>query len=369
MLYHLLLPLRDTVGGLNVLRYITFRAALAGFTAFLATALFGGLLIRYLKGREMVEDTAKPDAARLDELHRAKGRTPTMGGLMIIFGVTVATLLWGDMRNLYVMVALFLLVAFGALGLLDDWLKLRHKRTGKGARGLNKRAKLIVPFLLGAAAGTAVWLHTRGGAVGESVYVPFFKNVSLDLGWGIILWVAVVIVAAANSVNITDGLDGLATGCATVTLFALAGLSYVIGRTDFTRHLLLPYVPGAGELSVFCLSMVGAMLGFLWYNCHPAEVFMGDTGSLPLGGLIGFIAAAVKQEVLLLLIGAVFVLEMMSVLLQVGSFKTTGKRIFSIAPFHHALEYRGWHENKITVRLWIMAILAAAFGLATLKLR
>ena len=368
MLYHLLAPLREVVGPLNLLRYITFRAAMAGFTAFVVALIFGGWLIRYLSSRDVIEDTDKPDADRLHELHSGKN-VPTMGGLMVLVSVALSVLLWARLTNVYVLLALFLLVTFSAVGFADDWLKLRHKRTGKGSRGLNKRTKLAVPFILGAAAGLAVWAHTCGEPFGARVYVPFFKNVRIFVGWGVVFWIAVVITATANSVNIADGLDGLAAGCAAVALLALAGLSYLVGRTDFTAHLLVPYVPGAGELSVVSVALFGAMLGFLWYNCHPAQIFMGDTGSLPLGALMGFIAAALKQEVVFLLIAAVFVLDMMSVLIQVGSFKTTGKRVFLIAPFHHALQYRGWHENKITIRMWILAVLAAAVGLATLKIR
>lgn len=369
MLHQWLYTLKDSHGVFNLFGYITFRAALAGATAFVLSLVFNAWLIRFLKKIKAFEDTRNPDAKPLAELHGCKPLTPTMGGLAILASTGCALLLWGTLANVYVAICVFVAFALGALGFMDDWIKLRAKVTGSGRRGLSKRGKLLGQFAVGLAAGLMLWLHTRDAAFGTRVYLPFFKDASVHLGWGIALWTAFVVALTSNAVNITDGLDGLAAGCSVVTVLALSALAYLVGRADYSRYLQLAYVPGAGEMAVLCAALAGGILGFLWFNCHPAEIFMGDTGALPLGGLIGFIAVAAKYEALLLFIGAVFLAELISVMLQVGSFKTTGKRVFSIAPFHHALEYAGWPETKITVRLWILAAMAAGMALATLKLR
>jgi len=292
-----------------------------------------------------------------------------MGGLMILVGTISAILLWADLRNVYVALALAVTAGLGALGVADDLLKLRYKRTRQGPRGLDKKRKLIFQTLLGLLVGFVVWRQLGHTPFGHRLYIPFAAEQGLDLGVWIIPWTAVVIAAASNSVNISDGLDGLAGGCAVMIAPALGILVVFAGQPALSERFRVPHVPGCAEMLVVLAAMAGAVVGFLWYNCHPAQIFMGDTGSLALGGLIGFFALAAKQEVLLLLIGFVFVADMASVVLQVLSFKTTGKRIFKIAPYHHALQYRGWHENKITVRLWMLAAFAAALGLATLTLR
>lgn len=369
MLYQWLYSLRAEHGVFNLFGYITFRAALAGGTGFLLSLLFASRLIAFLKKYGAFEDTANPDAEPLAMLHGRKPPTPTMGGLAILFSTGVAVLLWGAVGNAYVAICLAVAFALGALGFWDDWIKLHAKLNGGSRRGLSKRGKLLGQFAVGLAAGLLLWLHTRGTDFGPQVYLPFFKDATFYLGWGLIPWAAVVVAASSNAVNITDGLDGLAAGCSAITAMALAALAYVVGRADYSQYLQIAHVPGAGEMAVLCAALVGGLFGFLWFNCHPAEIFMGDTGALSLGGLLGFIAVAAKYEALLVLLGAVFLAELLSVMIQVGSFKATGRRVFRIAPFHHALEYQGWPESKITVRMWILAAVAAGLALATLKLR
>ena len=345
------------------------RILLAAATGLLVSLGLGAWLVRFLSRRQVVEDISKPDAKRLEVLHADKKNTPTMGGAMILAGLMAGALLWAGLSNIYVVLGLAVAIWLGAAGVVDDALKLRHKRTRRGPRGLNKKTKLLVQAVLGLAVGFFIWRHARDTAFGTRLYVPFLSNSGVDLGWAIIPWFAVVIMATSNSVNITDGLDGLAAGCSLITLLALVPILCAAANADWSAQLRMVHVPGSAELSVFLAALLGSIAGFLWYNGYPADIFMGDTGSLPLGGLIGFMAAAVKQEVLLLLLGAVFVGEMLSVILQVLAFKTTGKRVFSIAPYHHSLQYRGWPEAKITVRLWTVAALGAALGLAVLGLR
>jgi len=348
---------------------LQLRIALAGLTALAVSFVSGSQLIRVLKKRQVTEDVTKPDAKKLGELHAKKKNTPTMGGLMILVGLVVAVLLWADLTNVYVALGLLLTAWLGMVGFADDALKLRYKRTGKGPRGLNKKTKLALQGLIGLAVGLGVWLHVRDSGWGTRLYIPFLSRSGLEMGWGLIPWVAIVIVATSNSVNITDGLDGLAAGCTAITALALAGILAAAGNQEWSDRLQIIHVPDGLKLCVFVVALLAATLAFLWYNCHPADIFMGDTGSLVLGGLLGYFAVAVKQEFLLILVGFVFVGDMLSVLLQVLAFKTTGKRIFRIAPYHHSLEYRGWPETKITVRLWILAAVTAAFGMAALGMR
>ena len=370
MLYYLLYSLHDHFSVFNVVRYITFRTAYASITALLLCLILGPPLIAWLNkfqiGQQIREDGPSG--------HQKKSGTPTMGGILILVSIAVPTLLWADLTNRYIWVALISLFLFGGIGFLDDYFKVAKKRS----LGLTARQKiamqvtfsLIIAFVL-------IWL-SRAGLFSTKLSVPFFKNVTPDLNLIIIgvstfipliIFVIVIIVGSSNAVNLSDGLDGLAAGLVVITATALTALTYVTGHATFAEYLGLIKNVYASELSIFCGSMAGAALGFLWYNCHPADVFMGDVGSMSLGGAIGTVAILIKQEFMLLFIGSIFVLEALSVILQVGSFKLRGKRIFKMAPMHHHFELLGWDESKVVIRLWIAAIIAALFSLSTLKLR
>ena len=343
---------------------VPFRAAGAAVTAFVLSLLIGRWLIRRLRRRRVYEDISEPDSARIEELRRGKENTPTMGGLIILSALLLATALWCNLLNFYVLMAVFTMLALGALGLADDHIK----RTQPESRGLRRRAKLMFQLALGVLVGVALWRHTGHSPLGGRLILPGFWNLGLDLGKAYILLAAVVMAGASNAVNLTDGLDGLAAGCSAVTGLTLAAAAYLVGRPGLSESVGIPYVPGTAELAVFCAGMVGAVLGFLWYNCHPAEIFMGDTGSLPLGGLIGWVALALKFEALLLLLAVVFVVELASVALQIGWFKMTRRRIFRCAPIHHHFQFLGWPETKVTVRFWIIAAIVALASVAALRL-
>jgi phospho-N-acetylmuramoyl-pentapeptide-transferase len=297
--------------------------------------------------------------------HRAKEGTPTMGGILIIAAILVPTLLWSNLANPYVQLAVVVTVWTGLIGFFDDYLRV-VKKTQKGLVG---RYKLLGQFVFGAALGVFLFVHplAREGAT-QSV-VPFLKDHYIEWGVLYIPFVIFIIMGASNAVNLTDGLDGLAAGAAAFSFFAFAALAYLSGHRNFASYLNIPYLPGCGELTVYCMSVVGASLGFLWYNTHPAQIFMGDTGSLALGGALGTVAILLKKELLLVIIGGIFVAEALSVILQVGSFKLTGKRIFNMAPFHHHFELMGWSEEKVVVRFWIIAALLALLSISTLKLQ
>jgi len=361
MLYYFLYPLREHFFAFNVFRYITFRAAYAMVTALLICFIFGPRLIRWLK-RVQIGQRIRDE---VPERHQAKEGTPTMGGLLIIAATLVPTLLWGNLANPYIQVAIVVTLWTGLIGFLDDYLRV-VKKTEKGLVG---RYKLLGQFLFGAALGVFLYLHplVREGATQSAV--PFLKNYYIEWGLMYIPLVIFIIMGSSNAVNLTDGLDGLATGAAAFSFFAFAALAYLSGHRTFAGYLNIPYMPGCGELTVYCLSVVGASLGFLWYNTHPAQLFMGDTGSLALGGALGTVAILLKKELLLIIIGGIFVAETLSVILQVGSFKLTGKRIFNMAPFHHHFELMGWKEEKIVVRFWIIAALLALLSISTLKLQ
>lgn len=373
----------------NLLRFITVRAALAAVTAFVLGLALGPRLIAFLKAHKIGEETDKGDSATLDEIHRLKRGTPTMGGLLIVGATVAATLLFARLDSFFVEVGLFAMVALGALGALDDWTKL----TTKG-RGTSARAKFQVQWAIGLCVGLAIYLHYQGVVFADAVpqmgedeqsvaalpperivegtalYVPFAERLSLGLGLGYALFAALVIVATCNAVNLTDGMDGLAAGSASFVILTFVAIAYVTGRVDWSSHLHLPYVPGAGEAAVLGAAALGATLAFLWFNAHPAEMFMGDTGSLALGGLIAVLALAVKQELLLPLAGGVFVLEAGSVVLQVSSYKLRGgKRIFRCAPIHHHFQFGGLKETKVTTRFWILGAILAVLALASLKVR
>lgn len=362
MLYYLLYPLRDIFFGFNVFRYITFRAAFASVSAFLITVLFGPFVIKKLKKLKFGEEIRNSECPSLYPLHKDKQGTPTMGGLLILFGVTISTLLWADFKNSFVVVSLLVMLWLGLVGFLDDYKKLRVKTI----RGLRARTKLISQILAGGIVGLFLYLRRDANTMLE---FPFFKKLSMDLGAFYVPFVILVIVGTSNAVNITDGLDGLATGCVVMAAIAYTGMSYITGHVRFAEYLGVYYTPEAAELTVFCASIVGSGLGFLWFNAFPATVFMGDTGALALGGAIGSIAVFIKKELLLFLVGGIFVMEAASVVIQVFSYKTRHKRVFKVAPIHHHFQLNGWSEPKVTVRLWIVAIILALLSFATLKLR
>ncbi len=359
MLYHILYPLHTTFIGFNVFRYITFRAICAAVTAFLVMLIFGPMFIRTMR-RMQIGQVVRDDGP---ETHLKKQGVPTMGGILILTAICVATLAWAKLDSYQVWLMLFSLVFYGMIGAIDDAKKITKKNTA----GLSARGKLILQITGALVVGVVIYLHP--GFDGR-LAIPFLKDFAPDLGWVYIVFAVFVIVGSSNAVNLTDGLDGLAAGPTVVSAAVYLVFSYLAGHIVLADYLQIPYVPGAGELAVFCGAMVGACLGFLWFNAFPAQMFMGDVGSLALGGSIGAVAIIIKQEILLAIVGGVFVMEALSVIMQVGYFKLThGKRIFLMAPFHHHFEKKGWHEPKVVVRFWIVSIILGLFALATLKLR
>jgi len=363
MLFHLLYSFRHEVSGLNVVRYITFRTAVATMTALFLVLLLGPWMIERLR-RLQVGQFIREEGP---QAHQSKAGTPTMGGLLILTGIVVPTLLWGDLTNGKVWIAILSTLAFGAIGFSDDYLKVVKKRN----LGLKGRYKMAGQVLVGLAVGTAVWWSALSEPTHNStrLIIPFFKAVMPDLGLLYILFALVVLVGASNAVNMTDGLDGLAIGCTLIAAAAFTVLAYVSGHRVFSDYLDVLFLPRAGEVTVFCGAMVGASMGFLWWNCYPARIFMGDVGSLSLGGALGTVAILIKQELLLITIGGVFVIEALSVILQVASFKLRKKRVFRMAPLHHHFELMGWVEPQIIIRFLIIAFVFALFSLITLKLR
>jgi phospho-N-acetylmuramoyl-pentapeptide-transferase len=362
MLYNLLYPLHEKISFLNLFRYLTFRASMAALTAFALSLLFGPLIIRRLKVLKIGERVIKKDSVRLDELHNGKQGTPTMGGIFVLIAVIFSTLLWVDMTNRLVHLALLVTLWLGTTGFIDDYLKqVKHV-----SKGLTATAKFSSQLILGLALGIILYFNPQQSTKLE---LPFLKDVSWELGIFYILLVVLVLTGSSNAVNLTDGLDGLAIGCVIIVALTFSVLSYVTGNIKFATYLLIPYIKGSGELAVFCSSILGAGLGFLWFNCYPASIFMGDVGALALGGALGIVAILIKKELLLVLVGGIFVIEALSVILQVGSFRLRKKRIFKIAPLHHHFQFIGWPESKVIVRFWIVAILLALLTLVTLKIR
>ncbi len=361
MFYHLLEPLTDIFSGFNVIRYITFRSAYAAVTALVLSFLLGPWLIRRLRGWKIGQQVR----ADGPQTHYAKQGTPTMGGLLIVGAIAIPTLLWADLTNLQVQLALGVTLLLGALGFLDDYLHSVRKHPG----GLMGRYKLIVQGLAGLAVGLIVMQSEPYGALSGRTVIPFLKDTFLSLGWLYVPFVALVITASSNAVNLSDGLDGLAIGMVAPPAAAFAALAYVSGHMGFSEYLNIPFLEGAGELSIFCAAFVGAALGFLWFNAHPAEVFMGDTGSLALGGALGTVAVLIKRELLLTMVGALFVAEVLSVVIQVLSYKLCGRRVFRMAPLHHHFELGDWPETKVVIRFWIISILLALLTLSTIKLQ
>jgi len=353
---------RDLLPGATVFRYVTFRAALAAATAFLLSLLLGPLVIRTLKRLKMGQHIREEGPQH----HQSKAGTPTMGGILVLLVILLSTLLWCDLKSGAIWVALMALLGFGCVGAFDDAQKLL-KRQNLGLRSWQKMLLLTVISLV--VGGLILHFGLRGQATSQ-LSMPFFKNFRPDVGIFLLPWIWLVMVGTSNAVNLTDGLDGLAIGGMLVVALTFALLAYVAGHARMANYLFVPFVPGGAELTVFMGAMAGASLGFLWFNAHPAEVFMGDTGSLGLGGALGAVALMIKQELLLVIAGGVFVLEAVSVILQVGSYKLRGgKRIFSMAPFHHHLELGGLKETKVVIRLWITAIVCSILALSSLKLR
>src|SRR5438874_4322269 len=362
MLYYLLFPLREKIAGFNVFRYITFRTAFAALTALLISFILGPWLIERMRriklGQFIREEGPKS--------HQQKAGTPTMGGILINVAILIPTILWADIFNPYIWIVLFVTFAYAAIGFIDDYRKLAKKQNLGLSAKEKFSAQIVVALLAGLAIAYLPSIHNNYSTV---LTLPFIKNFKPDLGPLYIPFIIIIIVGASNAVNLTDGLDGLAIGSTLIAAVTYTILTYAAGHFRIADYLRIAWVPQTGELAVFCGAMVGASLGFLWFNAHPAEIFMGDVGSLALGGAIGCLAVMIKQEILLIFVGGLFVLEALSVIIQVISFKTTGRRVFKMSPIHHHFELSGWRETKVVVRFWIIAIIFALLSLATLKLR
>jgi phospho-N-acetylmuramoyl-pentapeptide-transferase len=371
MLYYLLYSLHEIIPPFRVFRYVTFRTAAAGITALLTCLVLGPWLIRRLQQFQIGQQIRADGPSS----HQSKAGTPTMGGILILVGILVPTLLWGSLSNLFLWVAVTATFCFGVVGFLDDYAKVTRKRS----LGMTGRRKILYQSLIALGICVALYYLSTFGVFSTRLSVPFLKfftpelalwlPLGLPLALPLAVFVVLIIVGSTNAVNLTDGLDGLAAGCVIVAAAALTVLCYVSGHAVFAEYLDLFWNPYAAELTIFCGAMVGAVMGFLWYNAHPAQIFMGDVGSLSLGGAIGTVAVLIKQELMLPMIGGVFVLEALSVIFQVGSFKFTGKRIFRMAPLHHHFELAGWDESQVVIRFWIAAVFFALFSLSTLKLR
>ncbi len=358
MLYYLLFPLHTSYSAFNVFRYITFRAAMAALMSLAVSFLLGPWLIRSLIEKQIGQQIRDDGPAS----HSTKAGTPTMGGTLIILALTLSTLMLADIGNSYVLLALFGTVAFGVIGFLDDYLKL----TRKNSKGMTPRVKLFVQFAVAFMVAVVLYAYPK---FSTEIGFPFIKNIRPNLGVFYIPFAMLVIVGASNAVNLTDGLDGLAIGPVMIAAATYAIIAYLTGNIKNAEYLQIPYVAGVGELSVFCAGVVAAGLGFLWYNAYPAEMFMGDVGSLALGAALGIVAVMTKNELLLIIVGGVFVMEALSVIFQVVSYKLRRKRVFLMAPIHHHYELKGWKEPQIIVRFWIISFICAVVGLSTLKLR
>ncbi len=343
--------------------YIILRCGIAALLSFVLCLYFGAKLIKRLQKHGISEDTGKTDSEKLAEMHKDKKNVPTMGGITIIAAIVLTTLVCANLYNGYVLMALFTTIWFGVLGFIDDYIKL----TQKHSHGLSEVSKLIFQFGFGLILGLVLYFHLRGAESGTAITLPFLKGMTIYLGGFYVLFVTIFIVGMSNSVNLTDGLDGLAIGCTIIVALALVVVCYIAGRVDFSSYLNVPYVPGSGELCVFCAALVGAGMGFMWYNGFPAQMFMGDTGSLAIGGIFAIVAIIIKQELLLLIMGGVFVIEALSVVIQVSVFKLTKHRVFKCAPIHHHFQFKGYPETKIVSRMWIVSALFAISSLISLK--
>ncbi len=358
MLYQILYSLHEKISAFNVFKYLTFRTLLSFLTAFLSCWLLGPRFIKQLQSQQM-KQSIREDGPKS---HLAKTGTPTMGGALILLSIFITSVLWADTSNILVWCSLFICAGYGLIGYTDDYMKVSKKN----AKGLSGKLRLFLEFLLAGIICTVIYKTTETGSVLD---FPFFKGAVLHLGAWYIPVGMLVIVGTANAVNLTDGLDGLAIGPVMINALTFALLAYICGNAKIAGYLQIPFVKGAGELAIVCAAIAAAGLGFLWYNTYPAQVFMGDVGSLSLGGILGTMAVLTKNEILMIILGGVFVVEALSVIIQVGSFKLTGKRVFKMAPIHHHYELKGWAEPKVIVRFWIISILLAIFALSTLKLR
>jgi phospho-N-acetylmuramoyl-pentapeptide-transferase len=361
MLYSILSSFTENYSYLNVFKYITFRTGLSVVTSFMIVFIIGEPLIKIFK-KNQISGPIRQDGP-IDHIIKKSG-TPTMGGIIIILGIFLGTFLWADLKNVYILTVIFVSISLGFLGFLDDLLKIKRKNS----RGLNSKLKLLGQIIISLTAIYILLNHSEHPFL-ENLYFPFFKNLIFPMGILFIPFALFVIVGASNAVNLTDGLDGLATVPVMLVALSYTLISYVVGNTIFAEHLKIPYIQNSGELSIFCGAIFGSCLGFLWYNAPPAKIFMGDTGSLSLGGSLAAVAIIVKHEIVLAIIGGLFVLETVSVIIQVLSFKLTGKRVFMMAPIHHHFEKKGWPESTVVIRFWIISIILALIGLATLKLR
>lgn len=367
MFYHLFYPLKSYISGLNLFHYITFRAAMAAITALLISFIIGPLIIKSLQKRFIFESIREsgPDT------HFNKKGTPTMGGIIILLAMILPTLLWANLTNTYIHIILIATVWMGLIGFLDDYLKSVRKLD----KGLVARYKIVGQILLGFVIGGWIYFHQEFESARSITSVPFFKNYEINFGSFYVPWVILVVMASSNAVNLTDGLDGLASGLLAICAVAFGAIAYISGRVDFSNYLNIVYLPGSGELSIYASSMMGACLGFLWFNAPPAKIFMGDTGALATGAALGTLAILLKKELLLLIIGGVFVWEALSVIIQLSYFHFTkkrngvGKRLFNMAPIHHHYELKGWKETQVVIRFWIIGILFALLSLSTFKIR
>ena len=361
MLYNLLLNYVELLSFLNVFKYITFRTGLAFFTSLLISLLIGGPFIRLFSNKNIINPIREDGPS--DHIIKKIG-TPTMGGVIILLGLIISVLLWADLSNIYIIFCLYIVFTFGLLGAYDDYKKIKNGNS----QGISSKSKLIVQIIL-AMIGMIILTYLIDYQEFKNLYFPFFKNLVVNLGWFFIPFSIFVIVGSSNAVNLTDGLDGLATVPVILVAGCFAFICYVSGNVVFSEYLQILYIEGTGEISIFCGAIIGACLGFLWFNAPPAKIFMGDTGSLALGGSLGAVGIITKHEIVLAITGGLFVLEALSVVIQVISFKLTGKRIFKMAPIHHHFEKKGWPESTVVVRFWIISIILAMIGLATLKLR
>jgi len=359
LIREIVLPLIKYFTPFNVFTYLTFRSAFAALTTLLICFMFGVIIIEFLH-RLKIDQSVREDGPAT---HLAKTGTPTMGGILIIFSVVAAMLIWGDLQNKAVWITMIAFLAFGAIGFIDDYLKV----TRHNSAGLNSWIKLAAQFVV--AIAVVLILYFTGDENTTALYIPFFKNPVIDMGWLWIPFAVLLVVGESNAVNFSDGLDGLLAGLLIIVFITLAFLTYITGRIDYSEYLGIPYVPQSGELTVFCLAAAGACVGFLWFNAYPAQVFMGDVGSLSLGGVIAVISLLTKKEILILVIGGVFVLEIASVIIQVASYKLRKKRVFKMAPLHHHYELMGWPETKTVIRFWILGGLFAIIALSTLKIQ
>ena len=361
MLYSFLTSFVETFTFLNVFKYITFRIGLSVLTSLIIIFLIGNPLIKYFS-KKQITGPIRQDGP-FDHIIKKSG-TPTMGGLMILIGIIISTLMWADLNNIYIWIVIFVCTSLGLLGFIDDYLKIKQKNSS----GINAKLKFLGQLLISLIA-IIILVYFSDHSTISNLYFPFFKNLVIHLGIFFIPFGIFVIIGSSNAVNLTDGLDGLATVPVMLVALSFSLICYLVGNTIFSNYLQIQYIPDVGELSIFCGSIVGSCLGFLWYNAPPAKIFMGDTGSLSLGGSIAAVAIIVKHEIVLAIIGGLFVLETVSVIIQVISFKLTGKRVFMMAPIHHHFEKKGWAESTVVIRFWIIAIILALVGLATLKLR